>query len=113
LLDCFVSERSRTPYLLETAMTDQAHCANVEVRHEPDQDRFVIDKEGAQAVLEYRMSAPTVVDFHHTYSPNEFRGQGLAGKLVSTGVAWARAQNFKVVGSCSYVAAWLQREDRE
>lgn len=81
-----------------------------EVRHEPDQHRFVIDKEGTQAVLEYRMPAPTVVDFNHTYSPNQFRGQGLGSKLVSTGVAWARAQGFEVTASCSYAAAWLKRE---
>lgn len=92
-------------------MTENAESGS-DVRHEPEQNRFVIDKEGAQALLEYRMSSPTVVDFNHTYSPNQFRGQGLAAKLVSTGVAWARAQNFKVVGSCSYVAAWLQREGK-
>jgi|CXWL01.1.fsa_nt_gi predicted GNAT family acetyltransferase len=90
-------------------MTD--HCDSaIQVRHEPALQRFVIDKEGAQAVLDYRMSSPNVVDFNHTYSPTQFRGQGLAGKLVAAGVGWARAQNYRVVGSCSYVAAWLQRE---
>ncbi len=92
-------------------MTENAEYGS-EVRHEPARQRFVIDQEGAQAVLDYRMSAPDVVDFHHTYSPTQFRGQGLAGKLVAAGVAWARAQNYRIVGSCSYVAAWLQREGR-
>ena len=87
-------------------MTNTAQCTD-EVRHEPDQGRFVIDKEGAQAVLEYRMPAPTVVDFNHTFSPTQFRGQGLASKLVSSGVAWARAQGFEVTASCSYAATWL------
>ncbi len=86
------------------------HQAHAEVRHEAEQNRFVIDQDGAQAVLEYRMSSPNVMNFHHTYTPDALRGKGLAAKLVETGVAYARERDFKVVGSCSYVAAWLERE---
>jgi len=80
------------------------------VRHEADQKRFVIDMDGVQALLEYRMSSPTVMDFHHTYTPDPLRGKGLAAQLVESGVAYARDQGFRVAGSCSFVAGWLQRE---
>jgi uncharacterized protein len=83
-----------------------------EVVHEPERSRFLIAVDGAEAVLDYRMLTPTVVDFHRTWTPAELRGRGLAAELVATGVAWARAEGLTIIPSCSYVAAWLQREGR-
>ena len=82
-----------------------ADSANVV--HQPEQHRFVIVADGAEALLEYRMLSPQVIDFVHTYTPASLRGQGVAGKLVSVGVAYARAQGWRVMGRCSYVAQWL------
>jgi predicted GNAT family acetyltransferase len=79
------------------------------VAHEPGRTRFVIAIEGAEAVLSYRMLTSSVVDFHHTWTPAELRGRGLAALLVAAGVAWARAQGHTIIPSCSYVAAWLER----
>jgi predicted GNAT family acetyltransferase len=41
----------------------------------------------------------------HTIVPPEIGGRGIAGKLVDALIADARAQDFKVVPECSYVAA--------
>ena len=41
----------------------------------------------------------------HTLVPPELGGRGIAGKLVEALIADARAQGFKVVPECSYVAA--------
>jgi predicted GNAT family acetyltransferase len=41
----------------------------------------------------------------HTIVPPEIGGRGIAGKLVEALIADARAQHFKVVPECSYVAA--------
>ena len=81
-----------------------------EVVHQTGKSRFVIAADGAEAVLSYRMVAPTVVDFHHTWTPAELRGRGLAAALVAVGVAWARTEGLTIIPSCSYVAAWLERE---
>ena len=81
-----------------------------EVVHHPGNSRFVIAADGAEALLNYRMVTPTVVDFHHTWTPVELRGRGLAARLVAAGVAWARGEGLTIIPSCSYVAAWLQRE---
>lgn len=79
------------------------------VSHQADRQRFVISLDGSEALLEYRMLAPTVIDFFHTYTPAALRGRGLAAQLVATGVAHARERGWRVIGTCSYVAAWLER----
>lgn len=40
----------------------------------------------------------------HTLVPPEIGGRGIAGKLVEVLITDARAQGFKVVPECSYVA---------
>jgi hypothetical protein len=79
------------------------------VTHQPDRNRFVISFDGSEALLEYRMLAPEVIDFFHTYTPAALRGRGLAAQLVAAGIAHARERGWRVIGSCSYVAAWLER----
>ena len=45
----------------------------------------------------------------HTLVPAEIGGRGVAGKLVKALVADAKAQGFKIVPNCSYVAAQFKR----
>jgi predicted GNAT family acetyltransferase len=45
----------------------------------------------------------------HTFVPPEARGKGIAAALVDTLIADARAQGFKIVPQCSYVAAAFRR----
>jgi len=45
----------------------------------------------------------------HTFVPPAMRGQGVAQVLVEALVADARAQGFKIVPQCSYVAALFRR----
>lgn len=81
------------------------------VVHQPERQRFIIAEDDAEALLDYRMVSPQVIDFFvHTYTPAELRGRGLAARLVEAGVGFANAQGWRVIGSCSYVAAWLQRQ---
>ena len=80
-----------------------------QVEHQPERQRFVIAQDGAEALLEYRMLAPDVIDFVHTFTPASLRGRGLAAQLVKAGVGYARERGWRVIGSCSYVAAWLEK----
>lgn len=83
------------------------------VTHQPDRQRFVLAADGAEALLEYRMVTPTVIDFVHTFTPAAMRGRGVASQLVTAGVTHARERGWRVIGSCSYVAAWLERHPAE
>lgn len=77
------------------------------VRHDLQRQRFEILSDGEAAHLDYRMLSDHVIDFTHTYTPGALRGRGLAAQLVEAGVAYARERGWQVIGSCSYVAAWL------
>lgn len=50
-----------------------------------------------------------VLTAEHTLVPSEIGGRGIAGKLVEALIADARAQGWKIVPQCSYVAAAFRR----
>ena len=50
-----------------------------------------------------------VLTAEHTLVPIEIGGRGIAGKLVEALIADARAQGWKIVPQCSYVAAAFKR----
>ena len=77
------------------------------VQHQIEQHRFIIEHQGGEAILAYRLHDQSI-DFYSTYVPPEFRGKGLAEKLVRTGLAWAREQGYNIKASCWYVAKFLR-----
>ena len=50
-----------------------------------------------------------VLTTEHTLVPTEIGGRGIAGKLVEALIVDARAQGWKIVPQCSYVAAAFKR----
>lgn len=80
----------------------------MEIRHEVERQRFVIYHDGYEAVLEYRLPADHAIDFSRTFVPEPLRGQGIAEKLVRSGIAWAREQGFSMQASCWYARRFLR-----
>lgn len=64
---------------------------------------------GATAEMDYIVRGPDLRDFNHTFVPDEFRGSGVAGQLMARAIADARAQGFRIIPTCSYVAAQFLR----
>lgn len=82
-----------------------------DVQHLPDQQRFVIHSDGADAVLSYRVfnrDGVAAIDFNSTFVPPPSRGKGLAEKLVRTGLKWANEQGYELHASCWYVAKFIR-----
>ena len=77
------------------------------IQHQTAQQRFVLQLDGAEAVLDYAVSGDNI-NFHHTFVPAEFRGKGLAEKLVRHGLAWAKQQQYQISASCWYVQKFLR-----
>jgi predicted GNAT family acetyltransferase len=73
------------------------------VRHDRDASRFVVELDGAEAYLRYRQVDEDTVDFRSTFVPQEFRGRGLAERIVRAAFAWAATEALRVIPSCSYV----------
>jgi uncharacterized protein len=78
------------------------------VVHNRSKSRFELEVGGQLAVAEYRRAGDQMV-FTHTEVPPQFRGRGLAERLVLFGLDAARQENLKVVPLCSYVAHVLQK----
>jgi len=80
----------------------------MDVRHEPERQRFIVRMDGVESVLDYRLENNTV-NFTHTFVPVSLRGRGVAERLVRTGIAWARAQGYAMQASCWYARRFLDR----
>ncbi|GGY71178.1 N-acetyltransferase [Cellvibrio zantedeschiae] len=82
------------------------------LRHLVEQNMFVIEAGGDQAVLHYSLSKQasgvTAIDFNSTFVPPAFRGKGLAEKLVRAGIKWAKEQGYELHASCWYAAKFIR-----
>ena len=78
------------------------------VRHNAEQHRFEAGTDGNPALLNYRVHG-NVVEIVHTEVPPAYQGQGLAGKLATAALDWARAGGHKVLPSCSYVKTFIAK----
>ncbi len=79
------------------------------VRRQAAGRRFEIELDGELAgFLAYREQGG-VLDLVHTEVDPRFEGRGVGGQLVRGALDDARRAGQKVVPSCSFVAAWLER----
>jgi len=76
------------------------------VEHQPDKHRFIIQQDGHECVLDYRLKGKDI-NFTHTYVPFSLRGKGLAEELVTGALKWASDESLNVSASCWYVAKFL------
>ena len=70
--------------------------------------RFEISLDGRLALAGYRIEGDRML-FTHTEVQVEFRGRGIAERLVLAGFEHARANGLKIVPICSYVVRILER----
>ena len=78
------------------------------ITHHREDGRFEIVIADHTAVLNYTRQDGTLI-FTHTGVPHELEGQGIGSRLVKAGLEYARANNFKVVPVCWFVAQYIQR----
>ncbi len=66
-----------------------------EIKHDKENQQFITNVEGKDAYLRYLMRDENTIDFHHTYVPNELRGNGLAAEVVKEGFKYAKRKTLK------------------
>ena len=86
-------------------------AAAVDVRHEPEQSRFVATVEGMDSVVRYRIDGG-VMHVLSTHVPPALEGRGIAAALTRAALAFADAQGLRIDPVCSYTAAYLRRHGR-
>jgi predicted GNAT family acetyltransferase len=65
--------------------------------------------DGTEGEMTYRRRDDSTIIADHTGVPPQYRGQGIAEKLVATAMADARRRGQKIVPICSYVVAQFRR----
>ena len=79
------------------------------VEHDLTSHRFTVAGSGGTAVLAYTPAGSDVIELYSTYVPPADRGRGIAARLAQAAVEYARAEGFRIIPSCWYVAVWLRR----
>ncbi len=79
------------------------------VVHNQTRHRFELTTESGTAVLEYAEKPGGVLDLFHTLVPRADRGKGAGRTLVREAMEYARAHRQRIIPTCPYVAAWLER----
>jgi len=80
-----------------------------EVRHDAAAQRFLVEVEGASAVLEYREIDATTLDYYRTFTPTALRGTGIASQITAHALRYAQERGLHVVPTCPFVATYIQR----
>jgi predicted GNAT family acetyltransferase len=95
------------------AAAKEKGMADLSISHERQGDRgeyrVCSETDGVCGRLTWHEPSPGVRVADHTGVPNELRGRGIAAKLVDALIADARAEGFRIVPQCSYVAVAFRR----
>lgn len=76
----------------------------------PGYGRYVIRLPGdLEAEMTFRKLGGNTISIDHTYTPPEFRGRNIAGKLMDRTIADARRDGVKIRPVCSYAVAQFRR----
>lgn len=86
----------------------EINLEELEVIHNPAENRFETWVDGELSKLDYNAHGDTIVMMHVGVHPDH-RGRGIAGKLTKVGLEYAREKNLRVIPMCSYVAAYIRR----
>lgn len=73
--------------------------------------QYEISVDGVRAGLAAYIDSGAQRIFHHTEISNEFGGRGLGTKLIAAALADTRAAGKRIVPTCSFVAAYVDKHD--
>ena len=71
--------------------------------------RFELRLPEGTAELRYRMGAASTIVLAHTEVPAAAQGRGVASRLAHDALVYARAHQLRVIPTCPYVRAYIQR----
>ncbi len=75
----------------------------------PSKFSFINDKGEEIAKITFPMTSPNVYDLKHTFVDDNYKGQGLAGKLVEMAIGEIHRRGGTVTASCSYSQKWIEK----
>lgn len=82
-----------------------------DAKHDETNHEFYIETPDGKALLHYERDGD-VLNFHHTFVPQELRGKGMAEEVVTAGFQYAEENDLKVIPSCPYVARLVMKNPK-
>ena len=79
------------------------------VINNPIEHRFELVRPDGMGVLTYRMRGERTIELVHTEVDPALRGRGVAARLAHDALEYARANDMRVIPTCPYVRAYLER----
>jgi predicted GNAT family acetyltransferase len=79
------------------------------VEHDTTSRRFTVAGSSGTAMLAYAPAGSDILELYSTFVPPGDRGRGIAERLVRAAVEYARAEGFRIIPSCWYVAQWIRQ----
>lgn len=76
--------------------------------HNPENKTFYTECEGYTAYLEYSLNQNTL-NILHTVVPAPLSGRGIASALVRHAYDYAMLHHLHIAATCSYAAAWMEK----
>ncbi len=82
----------------------------VDIRHDTERQRFSALVDGRESYLDYGVVDDETLEYRRTYTPPDLRGRGIGRETVRTALEWASVEGKRVIPSCSFVQAHIDRE---
>lgn len=83
------------------------------IEHNTGKHQFeAYDDDGKQMGTISYQPGETAITADHTWTSDEFRGMGVAGKMLDAMVEYAIANNLKIIPVCSYVVASFEKDPK-
>ena len=79
------------------------------IKVQRDSSKFYVELEGKRAKINFKLPQEDVIELVHTEVPDEFRGKGVAEEMAKVALQYARDNHLKVIPSCRFVNAYIQR----
>jgi predicted GNAT family acetyltransferase len=80
-----------------------------DVEHRENARRFVSPTPSGLAFISYVSPDHRTMDLQHTVVPEADRGRGIGGALVRAAITHARDNRLRIVATCPFVKAWLEK----
>ena len=80
----------------------------LEVVNNEEAKRFEVDLGDGIAMVEYMIAGKNMI-FPHTEVPEKYEGQGIARKMVSVALEYAKNEGYKIQATCPIVSAYIAK----
>lgn len=81
----------------------------MDIQHDSQARRFLAPLQSGDAFVAYTEPDESTLDLQHTVVPPEAAGRGIGSALVEHVFVYVRERGKKIIPSCPFVRAWLER----